>query len=505
MEAAALPRPSKAPPRRRLLSGGSDEALVARVRAGDDAAFEQIFDRYHRGLLAFCRHMLGSREEAEDALQHTLLSAYRTLRADDREIQLKAWLYTIARNRCLSILRARREHATLADEPPAIEGLSAEVHRRADLQQLLLDLQNLPDDQRSALVLFELGDHSHDEIASVLGVRREKVKALVFQARESLLASRNARDTPCAEIREQLATLTGGALRRATLRRHVEHCPGCAVFESEVKRQRTAMAVLLPVVPTLGLKSSVLAAMTGASAGGAAAGAVAAGSVAGSSSSGAGALVGLGAKGVGAKLLVAAAIAGGAGATGYVAVKEARPVHTVAAPPAHARPVASPAAAARVKSTTKSGANAAATHGAAAGKASHGAQAKAARHAGGAHHSATAHHRNSNAALSGVSKAQGQGATKAPGAGAQGKALRSHGAKARRGTAKHSPAKPVKHAPTTTGKALGHVKAAVPRAPAPAEPAPAQPASPATTTTTDGQSGGGSANGKSGAAAHKAG
>ena len=81
---------------------------MARVRAGDERGFELVFDRYHRSLLAFCRRMLTSNEEAEDALQHTFMAAYRSLRASDEPIRLKAWLYTIARNRCLSVVRARR-------------------------------------------------------------------------------------------------------------------------------------------------------------------------------------------------------------------------------------------------------------------------------------------------------------------------------------------------------------------------------------------------------------
>ena len=68
-------------PRRRTLGGRSEAALIARARAGDDAAFEALYDAYHRKLLTFCRHMLGSREEAEDAVQHTFLAAYRRLRA----------------------------------------------------------------------------------------------------------------------------------------------------------------------------------------------------------------------------------------------------------------------------------------------------------------------------------------------------------------------------------------------------------------------------------------
>jgi RNA polymerase sigma factor (sigma-70 family) len=97
---------------------------VARVRAGDERAFELVFDRYHRSLLAFCRRMLASDEEAEDALQHTFMAAYRALRTSDRPILLKAWLYTIARNRCLSILRARREQVAFDDGHAASDGLA---------------------------------------------------------------------------------------------------------------------------------------------------------------------------------------------------------------------------------------------------------------------------------------------------------------------------------------------------------------------------------------------
>ena len=128
--------------------------------------------------------------------------------------------------------------------------MSAQVQLRADLRELVEELQRLPDDQRAALVLFELGDQSHAQIAAVLGVRREKVKALVFQAREGLMRARDARATPCVEIREQLATDAGRVPRRSVARRHIDRCPGCAEFEREVRRQRAAFAAILPLVPT---------------------------------------------------------------------------------------------------------------------------------------------------------------------------------------------------------------------------------------------------------------
>lgn len=243
-----------------------DERLVARTRAGDDSAFDAIYDRYHRGLLAFCRHMLGSRHEAEDVLQQSFASAYLTLRRGTDDVALRPWLYTIARNRCLSEMRARREHldvGAIAPGASSLEGLAAEVQRRSDLRDLVEDVQRLPEDQRAALVLFELGDHSHEAIAEVLGVRREKVKALVFQAREGLMRARRARETPCAEIRAELATLRGKSPRHSMLGIHLDRCPDCAAYDVAVRRQRRALAVILPVAPTAGLKATVLASTLG--------------------------------------------------------------------------------------------------------------------------------------------------------------------------------------------------------------------------------------------------
>lgn len=335
-----------------------DHRLVARVRAGDERAFEAIFDRYHRPLLAFCRHMLGSREEAEDALQHVFVSAHRHLVSRDEVVELRPWLYAIARNRCLSALRARRDAVALDDVPePSVEGLSVagEVEQRQDLKEVLADLARLPDDQRAALVLSELGALSHDEIGAVLGVRRDKVKALVFQARESLAAYRAARGIDCREIREQLANLRGGALRRGPLRRHLETCEGCRGFRDEVRRQREAMALLLPVVPTIALKAKVIGAVTASSASmpasigaaGLAGGAVSAGVSGGSAATGG--LAGLGGSFV-AKSLVVAAVAGTAGG-GYVVVESVSGPRD-SAPPARLAPAPGepPAPAGRVSS-----------------------------------------------------------------------------------------------------------------------------------------------------------
>ena len=338
MAATAVHVRSPGPAPARRLPRVGDERLVARVRAGDDAAFEIIYDRYYAGLLAFCGHMLGSRQEAEDALQHSFASAYRALRGGAGEIELRPWLYTIARNRCLSALRAQRAHVSadgLAADIGPFEGMSTQVQLRADLRELVDELQRLPDDQRAALVLFELGDESHAQIAAVLGVRREKVKALVFQAREALMRARDARATPCVEIREQLATLTGRVPRRSVVRRHIERCPGCADFEREVRRQRAAFAAILPLAPSVGLKASVLGfalggggggavALGGAGAGGgatvAAGGALAAGGIGGGGVASSAGAAAAGAIGTAGAASVATGLATGGGGVGLASL-----------------------------------------------------------------------------------------------------------------------------------------------------------------------------------------
>jgi RNA polymerase sigma factor (sigma-70 family) len=298
-----------------LLARRTDERLVEMVRQGDAAAFEVLYDRYHLRILSFCRHMLGSQPDGEDATQHALVGLHRHITADERPVDVKPWLFQVARNRCLSIIRARREHASIDDVvQPATEGLADSVQRRSDVRELLGDLQQLPEDQRAALLLSSLGDLSGDEIADVVGCRPQKVKALVFQARTSLMNEREARDTDCDVVREQLATLRGGALLRGPLRRHMRSCEGCRAFRDATKKQREALALLLPVVPTAGLKAAT---MTGALGGSAAAGTAA------TATTGGGVIAGLAATGKAgaAKLLVATAVAGGTVGAGVAEVK----------------------------------------------------------------------------------------------------------------------------------------------------------------------------------------
>ncbi len=241
----------------------SDARLAQLAAGGDERAFEVLYDRHHRALLGFCRHMVGSPHEAEDALQQTFLRAHRALVTHGAPDDPRAWLFTIARNRCRTLLAARRAEAEVGEDLPATAGLADEVQTRADLRAVVADVARLPDDQRAALVLSELADLSHAQIGEVIGVRAGKVKALVHQARTTLIAERDAREQPCDQIREQIATARGGALRRGPLRRHLRLCAPCRAYREAVVAQRRTLAAVLPVAPSAGLKAGILGAATG--------------------------------------------------------------------------------------------------------------------------------------------------------------------------------------------------------------------------------------------------
>jgi RNA polymerase sigma factor (sigma-70 family) len=312
--------PAFAVPGVRVRTSAPDTVLVRRTREGDGGSFETIFKRHHAPLLSYCRHMLGGRDEAEDALQQAFIKAHRALLGGSAPRELRPWLYAIARNCCLTAIAARRPTAQLEDRTPALGGLSEEVRRREDLRELVAGIGRLPEDQRSALLLAELDDLPHQTIATIVGCEVSKVKALIYQARSSLIADRDARDTSCRDIREQLSVAHGGELRRGLLRRHLKLCEGCRDFQLAVSAQRRSFAAVLPVLPSAGLAAAIFghgaAHATGAaSLGGTGSLASASGTGAGATATGttAGGGTGLAATGTAASTAVGASAGGGTG------------------------------------------------------------------------------------------------------------------------------------------------------------------------------------------------
>ncbi|HYM54775.1 MAG TPA: sigma-70 family RNA polymerase sigma factor, partial [Solirubrobacteraceae bacterium] len=241
----------------------TDDRLVAFVRRGDARAFEILYDRHSRELLAFCRYMLGSQQDAEDAVQSTFASAYRALQADERSVALRPWLFAIARNHCLSILRRPRPTGELDGATAPGEDPSARAEQREEVRHMLASLRELPERQRAALLLSGLHGFGHAEIAALLGVRTDQVKSYVYQARSSLISDRQAHGADCGTIREELATARGAALLKGHLRRHLRVCPGCREYAEELSRKRHQLGSLLPVAPSMTLKRRALEAALG--------------------------------------------------------------------------------------------------------------------------------------------------------------------------------------------------------------------------------------------------
>ena len=295
-----------------LLKLQGDAKLIAMVRSGSPGAFETIVDRYQGRLLGFCRQMLGSTEDAEDVLQEVFVNAYKAMLADEREINLRPWLYRIARNRCLNHLRKPTADAQESmDMVPAVEASSTaeKVHNREEFRQLLVDVKKLPETQRSALLLREMDALSYEEIAAAMETTVPSVKSLLVRARISLAEASQARLLTCGEVRVELSEAAEG-LRKVSgpVRRHVRECEECADFRSQVRSNEKALAALFPVGGLLAFKGFILSKLGFGAGGGA-----------GTAGAGAGA-AGAGAAGAGAVGSVGAAISGGGAAGGLGAI-----------------------------------------------------------------------------------------------------------------------------------------------------------------------------------------
>jgi RNA polymerase sigma factor (sigma-70 family) len=314
-----------------LLRLRSDDQLVALFRAGNEAAFGVIHDRYRQRLFAYTRQMLsGSRQDAEDALQDVFLRAYGALRADDRPVTLRAWLYRVAHNRCIDQLRR------VAPAPADVLDVSrtplhdplAEAERREDLRRLVDDVRRLPEQQRSALLMRELEGLSYQELAGALGVTVPAVKSLLVRARIGLAEAVEARDAACGEVRAALASAHGRGVRSSGLaRRHMRDCPGCREYRHQLKLARRSFAALSPAAP-----GPISALLQFIGVGGGGSGAAAAGTGAVGAAGTAGAVI----TSAGTATKVAAIVCGAAiTAGGAVEVH-----HRVVDPPSHPAPTA---------------------------------------------------------------------------------------------------------------------------------------------------------------------
>jgi len=200
-----------------MLRTQSDARLVDLVRAGHAAAFEAIVQRYRRPLLAYCSRLLPA-SRAEDAVQQTFLKAYQAMISGDAELNLRPWLYRIAHNASLNLLRQNGwSHEQLDERMDGVQRPEEAVELRERLRSTVRAVQELPERQRSAVLLRELEGLSYQEIALALGVGDGAVRQLLHRARATLQAGATA-VTPTGLVERLTSAMTSGGdpVARAT-------------------------------------------------------------------------------------------------------------------------------------------------------------------------------------------------------------------------------------------------------------------------------------------------
>ncbi len=168
-----------------------DAELVERARDGDSFAFETLVRRYQQAMFALAVRVLGTRPDAQDAVQDALLSAWRKLPQFHGDAAFSTWLYRIVTNRCLNVARQRRsEPAGGLNEPTPPGDDRDDPERHAVRTQLLADLRatlvRLPAEQRICWLLREVNDCSYEEVAAVMDTSVSTVRGRLARARSKL-------------------------------------------------------------------------------------------------------------------------------------------------------------------------------------------------------------------------------------------------------------------------------------------------------------------------------
>ena len=177
------------------LEQSRDADLRQHLQAGDyRLAFEGLVARYAEKVFHLAYSMVRNETQAEDLAQETFLRVWRGLPGYHGGASLSTWLYTIARNTCLTELKRRSARPTLSlDEPEthdALEGLTA-LHTAAPEAGLELDvhhlLEQLPEKYRQVVTLFYLEQKSYEEVSALLGLPLGTVKTFLYRAKRQLL------------------------------------------------------------------------------------------------------------------------------------------------------------------------------------------------------------------------------------------------------------------------------------------------------------------------------
>lgn len=257
----------------------SDARLARQATEGDQRAFSAIYKRYHQDLYRFCLSILGRPEDAQDALQNTMVKALRSLPGEERQIQLKPWLYRVAHNESIDLLRKRRDGPELdgAQASGAME-IAETVAVRERLGRLLADLGELPERQQSALIMRELGGLGYEQIGEAFDTSISVARQTVYEARLNLRELEAGREMRCDHVTQQVSEADGRITRRRDIQAHLRACAECRAFSDSIDTRRHDLAAISPLPAALA--ASILHGLAGSQAGTGVAGALAGGQAA---------------------------------------------------------------------------------------------------------------------------------------------------------------------------------------------------------------------------------
>jgi len=222
----------------------SDAVLAERVAGGDEAAFDVLYERHRAVVLAVCMGILGAAHDAEDATQETFAALSIALRTNIPP-ELRPWLIRVARNASIDTTRRRKHRLlTLDGELPEIPVRPATG--KAEFAVVMDGIRELPEQQRTALLMRELGGHSYAEIGDFMQLDEPAVRGLIARARVGLRNYREATELPCATARACIETEPDGRRYDKTIRRHLRGCASCRSYRTALRRDARALRAALP-------------------------------------------------------------------------------------------------------------------------------------------------------------------------------------------------------------------------------------------------------------------
>jgi RNA polymerase sigma factor (sigma-70 family) len=255
-----LALPIRSPPELALAGRfSSDERLARLISRGSARAFTVLYQRHHQALYRYCRSIVRDHDDAQDALQSTMCNAFLALRASERDVAVRPWLFRIAHNEAVSILRKRHYSDALEEEHERSEdSVERTVDQRERLRLLVSDIQELPERQRAVLLMRELSGLPIEQIAAALSVSHGAAKQTLFEARSSLHEFAEGRVMECETVRRAISDGDGRVLRGRRMRAHLRGCAGCRDFRALIDTRTAGLRALVPALPA-GAAAAMLA------------------------------------------------------------------------------------------------------------------------------------------------------------------------------------------------------------------------------------------------------